>query len=56
MKSNFHEVRERQSQMLPAEACSELGYVGKTRQQPDWIARWLQVTHRQWFAQNQRNF
>jgi len=55
MKSNFHEVRERQSQMLPAEACSELGYVGKTRQQPVWIARWLQVTRRQWFAQNQRN-
>ena len=54
MKITFHEVRERQFPLLPAEACRKIGYAGETRRQPVWIARWLQVT-RQWFAQNQRN-
>lgn len=49
MRPDFHQACvEQQFPRLPAEACSELGYVSEQRKRALWVSRWLEVTRR-WF-------
>lgn len=49
MKSDFHQAYVKQFPRLPAEACSELGYVSEQRKRALWVSRWLAITRR-WFS------
>lgn len=49
MKPDFYKAYVEQFPRLPAEACSELGYVSERRKRALWVARWLEVTRR-WFS------
>lgn len=48
MRPDFHQACVEQFPRLPAEACSELGYVSEQRRRALWVSRWLEVTRR-WF-------
>jgi hypothetical protein len=49
MKADFHKTYVEHFPRLPAEACSELGYMSEPRKQVFWISRMLEVTRR-WFT------
>lgn len=49
MKADFHKAYVEHLPRLPAEACSELGYMSETRRYAHWVSRLLEVTRR-WFA------
>jgi hypothetical protein len=53
MKSNFRKSYVEHFPRLPAEACSELGYMSKPRRHALWVSRFLEVTRR-WFAGGER--
>jgi hypothetical protein len=46
MKADFHKTYVEHFPRLPAEACSELGYMSEPRKQVFWISRMLEVTRR----------
>lgn len=49
MKTDFYKAHIGDFPRLPAEACSELGYVSEQRKRALWVSRWLEVTRR-WFS------